>query len=1150
MYTSGMTRFSITIYFLLLGISTISSWAQQSTGSMNGVVTDPNGAVVPGAKIVARHLPTGQEFVTNTTDAGLYVYGSLPVGPYSLTVEKPGFKKLTRTNLEIRIAQRQVLDLALEVGDVQQTVEVTAEAPLLETTSAMRGQNLSTQFLNNLPFFSGGIRNPRSFVIYMPGVNNVAGEITVAGSGARGQEILIDGASATIPESGGTSFNFPAAEMFGEFKLLTGTYEAEYGRFGGGVEIYVTKSGSNDLHGTLFHNMRRDIWNANAWANNARGLARPKDRFNEYGAGVGGPIWIPKIYNGRNKSFFFFTYSKDKRPISTGAALSTVPTALMRQGNFSEVSQAIYDPNTTSGNTRTPFPGNIIPRDRWSKISTNLVNQIPNPTRPTLIGNYDFINTTIFDRVIYNLKFDHAITVNNRVSFTVTKEDNPSDVLQALPGPLSQGLKTSQKPDNWRWNHDLVIKPTILLHTTFGYSRTRQLWDNPFQKGAASLFGFPGIAGDSDAMPRVIFNGPDSLTPWGVQDGKVANGSQINITYHFNQALSITSGKHEFKMGGDIRRLHTTSNPIDLAGTNGRYQFARAQTALPTNLTGTGHAFASMLLGLPDLADRVATPVIVGNIRYGYHAAFFQDTWKVNSRLTLNLGLRYDVPIGWHDKNGDFSSMNPRVPNPAAGGLPGAYVFYGKGAGRSGEKRPYPTDFTELGPRLGFAYRLFNKTVLRGGYGIYYQTLGGAGCGCRIGFANPISLVSDGLNGALNWDAGIQPPPGFRPPPLLDPGVGNFNSVDVFSNNYGHAPRIHTWSFTIQHEISKYLIDVSYQGNRGRGLNSTLLLNQLPTSRLALGSLLQQRIDSPAVIAAGFTKPFAAFPNTQTLAQALRPFPQYFDVFEFNAGVGRSWYDSLQTKLERRFGDFQMMGSYTFSKTLGIGHFRQIFNQAFGTAGYNVAAQDNYNYNDMKSYQPFDLPHVFNLLLSYDLPFGKGKKYLKSGKFLSNLAFGGWNLSGIARYQSGPLIEVQAPANTLGTGVLFTFFKKANVGSGPIRTGIDRTSLDPNDPSTRWLNASAFTVPGQYELGNAAPFFGDFRNPPILDERFAIQKRMRFPIHEDRSIDLIYRVDAFNVFNRTSFGGIVGVIGNPNFGRPTGPQTGARLITMGLRLDF
>ena len=383
-------RFIGGLAVVALAASTV--WAQQSTGSMSGALTDQNGAMIPDAKVLARHLATGQDFVTATGAAGLYVFASLPVGPYSVSVEKAGFKKLTRTGVEIRIAQRQDLALSLEVGDVQQSVEVTSEAPLLETNGAMRGQNLSVQMYNNLPFFSGGIRNPRSFVTYMPGVNNVAGEITIAGAGARGQEILIDGASATIPESGGTAFNFPAAEMFGEFKLLTGTFDAEYGRFGGGVEIYVTKSGTNDLHGTIFHNMRRDIWNANAWANNARGAAKPKDRFNEYGTGVGGPIWIPKLYNGRNKSFFFFTYSRDKRPISTGAVLNTVPSALMRQGNFSQSSQVIYDPATTAGSVRTPFAGNIIPTSRFSKIASNLVSVIPDPTRAATIGNFDFIN--------------------------------------------------------------------------------------------------------------------------------------------------------------------------------------------------------------------------------------------------------------------------------------------------------------------------------------------------------------------------------------------------------------------------------------------------------------------------------------------------------------------------------------------------------------------------------------------------------------------------------------------------------------------------------------------------------------------------------------------------------------------------------------
>lgn len=1130
--------------------------AQASTGSMSGTITDANGSVVPGAKVTARSTTMGTVAETVTSEAGLYVFPRLPVGVYDLTTEKTGFKKADRTGIEIRIATRQELDIALEVGDIQQTVSVTAEPPLLETESSQRGQVISNQFLTTLPFFSGGIRNPRTFVSYMPGVNqtNTTGEITVAGAGARSQELLIDGASNTNPESGGTSFNFPAAEIFGEFKLLTSTFDAEYGRFGGGVEIYVTKSGTNDFHASGFLNLRRDIWNANAWSRNAAGLPRAKDRFNEQGAGGGGPVWIPKVYDGRNKTFFFMTYSLDKRPVSPTFVVSTVPTARMKQGDFSELpaSQIIYDPATTSGNVRTPFPGNIIPKSRFSKISSNLLAAIPDPTRPTLVSNYDNVNTLAYNRPIWSLKLDHAFSANNRLSFTLTEEKELGDSLTAFPGPLGQGLQNFQRPDNWRVNHDLVIRPNLLLHTTYGYSRYRQVWNNPYQNGYASKFGFPGITGDSDATPRVAFAGADALTPWGVQDGKVNNGSQFNVTYHFNQQISWIRGKHEMKIGWDIRRLQTTSasSSLDLAGSNGQYTFARAQTALPTNLSGTGHAFASLLLGLPDSANRTALPVIIGNIRYGYHAGYFQDTWKVNPRLTLSLGIRYDLPIGWHDRDGNYSGFNRLLPNSAAGNLPGAIEFYGQGAGRTGQKRPYDTDYTDVGPRLGLSYRITNNTVFRGGWGIYYQTLGNGGCGCRIGYANPISYNSDGLNGALQWDNGIAPPPGFQPPPVLDQNVFLNQNVEMFSENFGKAPRIYSWSASIQHEIKRFVFDIAYVGTRSHGLNSTTLINQLPVSRLALGSLLQQRIDSPAVVAAGYKKPYANFPDSGTLAQALRPYPQYLDISERNSGIGRSWYDALQMKVERRFGNFQLMGAYTFSKTLGLGHFRQIFSQNFGTSGYNVAAQDNYNYGEMKSFLPFHQPHVLNILTSYELPFGKGKKFMNTDNFGLNLALGNWSISSLQQYRSGALILVQAPANTLGPGVLFTQFKKANVGTGPIQTGIDRTSLDPNNPNTRWLNAAAFATPGQFELGNAAQYYGDMRNPPLMQENVSIMKRLRFPLWGDRAVDLVYRADAFNVFNRTNFGGIVGTIGNANFGRPTGPQTGARLITMGIRLDF
>ncbi len=399
------------------------------------------------------------------------------------------------------------------------------------------------------------------------------------------------------------------------------------------------------------------------------------------------------------------------------------------------------------------------------------------------------------------------------------------------------------------------------------------------------------------------------------------------------------------------------------------------------------------------------------------------------------------------------------------------------------------------------------------------------------------------MNGALNWDGGIAAPPGFRPPPLLDPTIANFTDVDVFSANFGRAPRVWNWSINLQHEFKRFLFDIAYVGNRGNGLASTIDLNQLPTSRLALGSLLARPISSPEVVAAGFTKPYPSFPDNLSLAQALRPYPQFLGVLERNAGVGRTWYDSLQVKVERRFGDFQLMGSYVYSKSLALAHFRQIFTQS------QVWPQDMYNINDMKSHLPFDLPHVVNILSTYDLPFGKGKKFLGgSGRFV-NMLVGNWNLSATQQYRSGALIQVNAP-NTLGNGVIFSRLKKANVGTGPIQTGVDRTSLDPNNPSVRWFNAAAFTIPGQFQLGNAALYYNDFRQPPVLQENLAIVKRVEVPVFGDRTVNFTLRADAFNLFNRTAFGGVNGVIGNANFGRPTGPQVGARLITMGVRAEF
>ena len=1128
----------------LLLLFAAAAAAQSQNGSLSGTIYDSAGAVVPGATLDATLTSAGVTIHTVASEAGLFVFPSMPPGIWTVTVEKEGFKKLVRANIEIFIAQRQTLDMQMELGDVKQSVEVSATQTMLDTETSEKGQTMTPRMYQTLPLWSGGLQNPSAFLSYMAGVNSGA-ELSIAGSTGRAREQLIDGASNVIPESGGTVFNPPTAESFSEFKLLVGTYTAEYGRTGGGIEILTTKSGTNDLHGTWTYNMRRDIWEAAGWSvnqnrSNPRGY-RPKDRLNETGGGIGGPVFIPKVYNGRNKTFFYFSDDNDLRPVTPGAIVNTVPTTLETQGNFSQIPQVIYDPATTAGAgasaTRSPFPNNIIPTSRFSRISSNILSSIPAPTSGLLSNNHAFVNTTQVTDHVWGLKLDHIFNDRNRVSYFQSIDSQLVSAIGDFNGPLGTALGSQyQKPRIFRANYDLTFSPTVLLHSSYGYSRTVQIWFVPAQSGFASKVGFPGLTGDSDATPVIQFAPVDAYTAWGMQQGKVNNGGQNNYTTQIDQGLTWIHNRHEFKMGWDMRRLETLGH--DLATTNGIYQFARNETAFPGATATSGNSFASFLLGLPDQANAAATPVQDSVIRYQYYGFYFQDNWRIKPKLTLNLGLRYDIPVNWYAPT--MGSVALTAPNPAANNFPGAYVFAGSGPNRLGVTRFWPTDYTGLGPRAGFAYQFDPKTVLRGGFGIFYEATGNGGCGCTLGANGSFAQISDGLNAPFQWDGGIPRPAGYQPPPFLSPSVGNGLSVDYMGPAFGKAPRIYTYSLNLQREVKKFLIDVDYQGNRGYRLNSTIDLNQVNPSYLYLGSLLQQNITSPDVVAKGFNKPYPNF--TGTLAQSLRPFPQFLNVYSRNSGQGRTWYESGSVKVQRRFGDWQFSASYVRSKSLAFLTFRQIFSQS------QVFPQDMYNLDNAKSYLPFDQPNVFNFVNTYDLPFGTGKRFLAGGHRLLNAFVGNWTVADTHQYRSGALIGLTCP-NSLG-GVLFTDARMCNANGGPVLTGQSRTSLDPNSPASLYFNAAAFSIPGQFAFGTSAQYDSRFRQPPVLIDNIALIKQVLvWPTGDGSRMRLQFRADAFNAFNRTNFG-VNGTVGNPNFGRASGPQYGPRLITMGVRLTF
>jgi len=360
---------------------------------------------------------------------------------------------------------------------------------------------------------------------------------------------------------------------------------------------------------------------------------------------------------------------------------------------------------------------------------------------------------------------------------------------------------------------------------------------------------------------------------------------------------------------------------------------------------------------------------------------------------------------------------------------------------------------------------------------------------------------------------------------------------------FGVAPRIYNWGVNLQREMAKFLIEADYAGNRGYRLNSTIDLNQVNPSYLYLGSLLQQTITSPAVVAAGYKKPYANFPDNGTLAQALRPFPQFLNVWSRNSGQGQTWYDAATVKVTRRFGNWQFTTSYVRSKTLGLLTYRQIFSQN------QVYPQDMYNLTQPKSYLPFDQPNVFNFLSTYTLPFGKGQRFLGNSNRALNAVVSGWTIADTHQYRSGALFGLTC-ANTLGNGVLFTDARMCNANGGTLRTGQSRTSLDPNNPSSIYYNAAAFSVPSQFSFGTSSQYNGNFRQPPVLVDNISLVKQLAvWPKGDGNRVRLQFSANAFNPFNRTNFA-VNGTVGSATFGRATGPQYGPRIITMVLRLYF
>ncbi len=1127
---------SFVVWAILLAILLASSLiAQSNQGSLAGVVTDTSGAIVPGAKITARETSSGAIYETVASSAGTYVFPNLRIGSYDVTAEFAGFKTFQATGVVIQITATTSLNMVLQPGELSETVTVEGNAPTVEADSSDKGTTVGTKQVLDLPIALGSavqaMRSPEAFVFLAPGTigpgtsgsgengtNGGTFESKISGGQAYATEVLLDGASTTRSENG-SSFDetAPSMDAISEFHLITATPTAEFGRTTGGIESFALKSGTNQWHGSAYDIFRNEDLDANTWYNNQHGIPRDVgalDRQNDYGGTFGGPVWIPKIYNGKNKTFFFFSWEQYRQTFG-GVSDTTVPTAAEKSGNFSAdlTSQVvgtnpcngqpiyggqIFDPSTTTTvngqQCRTPFAGNTVPSGEISPIAQKLLAYYPNPTNSATVNNFSFPYSYPILDTSMSIRGDQNLSDRQKLFFSYASRDNDRDSVNPwFPNDAGSGRAQDFFTHYVRSGYDFVISPTLLNHLLLSYDRTNS---GNVVKNSYLGKDWDQILGIANANGPML---PQIGVAYYQQLGDNVDGDTIDNHFGLTETMDWVRGKHSMKFGYEQR--YTKYDPLNFGNQSGTFNFARAETAgdIAANAL-SGNAVASLLLGAVDNASLTAYASQAMWLT-NYSAAFFQDSYKLTKTLTINLGLRWDVDVPRRERNGDTSNIDLSAPNPGAGGIPGALVFAGTGAGRNGNanERWAETYWKDWGPRFGYAWApdmLHGKTVFRGGYAIYYGPLQYADFGAYnlTGFqSNPGFQSANGFTPAFNIDSGF---PAYSPPPNLSPTqLNNQGGVQYIAPSYGRPSQIQNWNFEIQHELAKdLLLDVAYVGSHGTHLHSNFdSINDLPQQAFALGSLLTQSVGSPAAQAAGIKVPYPGF--TGTVAQALTPFPQYFG---FNTdgdleNIGQSTFNALEATLERRFSaGLNLLASYTWSKTLTDADDALPY---FATLQGGGGHQDPFNLNDEKAVSNQDVPQTFTISYVYELPFGKGHKLLDKGGAV-NMIIGGWEFSGIQRYQTGQPVSFGC-----ATGIPFfggcirydqvqgqNIFSQAWSSNSSCVTSLTPCSIfnpgafiDPNRPGSVAVNGYAF--------GDMPRTNGNIRMKNFDNEDFNLLKR-------------------------------------------------------------
>ena len=1119
--------------FLLFASFLPAAFAQADRGSVVGAVVDSSGAIVPNSALTIRNEATNLTYSAATDAQGNYSFLNLPVGRYTLSAQAKGFQKYDVNGIQVEVNQQTRVEVRLTVGEMTQTVEVQALAAMIQTESTDVGTVITANRFLDLPLtLGGGIRDPSAFIFLAPGVSGSTWEKHIGGSGSFTDQVYFDGIALSRGDLSNDAEVNPSVDAIEEYKLITNNYSAEYAHALGGVTSFTMKSGTNDFHGTAFEFADNNHFDA-------RGFFAPAKAFrnqNEFGFTLGGPVWIPKVYNGRNRTFFFVDY--DQFYIRGGqlTGLNTVPTAQMLNGDFSQWTGPIYDPRSTQVSasgaaTRSVFPGNLIPKSAFSQVTSKILPFVPAATLPALANNSVApLSSPRSDQRTHGIKIDHAFSEKHHLSGMYNSTDRPSI---KSPGPsrlIPVGNTTAVENYNLqdvttivsRINYDWTISPNLLNHVGLGFSRFR----NPnFSLGYNQGWVQPnggklGLTGTQfDLFPTVMFT--QSYTRFG---DDIASDNYFN-TLTVLDNVSWVKSKHTMKFGAEIQAHR--DNYRNFGNGGGTYNYSQLETALP-GVTGSGNAFASFLLGAVDSGSSYFRSSLPGG-RYKYIGLYVDDTYKLTPKLTFDIGLRYEIQIPASDPLGRISYMDPSVPNPGAGNLLGAEVFGNNGTGRN---QFTETHYKNFGPRAGFAYSITPKTVIRGGYGIFYSAYISEGIGLpQNGFSATPSFGSpdNGLTPAFYWDGGF--PQSFTHPPNLTPTVQNGQNAQlVYPASGGLIPYSQQYNVTVERQITNSLmVSGAFVGNKGTHIyDGSMQVNQLSPAYFSLGqAVLQSNINSPLAQAAGIQAPFAGFSdlfgNRATVAQALRPFPQYQNVSIVAAPYDSSTYNSFQFKADQRLtAGLTATFAYTSSKFLSDG-------VEFTTGS---PLRQNY-YQREKFLYPTDQPNVVALSFNYALPYGRGMQAGVMRKLL-----GGWSVSGFGTYGSGYPVQVTA-VNV--NSFAFTGGLRPNLTGQPLRASMGSGGFDPN--RDYYLNPTAFAQPAALTFGTA-PVYLPVRQPMLINESFGVFKSTRI----GERLTNQFRVEMSNPFNRVVFGAPTGDMSSAAFGKITSQGNSPRLIQFGMKM--